>query len=113
MNIDDSNLNDTDFQAGQKVDAQALGDPGTTTGSTFVPAWEPVFLQNIHGIILVSGDSHPSVNKALAQAKQTFGVGTPKASIKEMTSISGDVRPGEESGHEQLRFWWHSSVTRF
>jgi hypothetical protein len=105
MGVDDSPLTqDPNFLSGQQADAQALGDPGTVTGSNFVPNWDPAFLQDIHGVILVSGDSHRSVNKALEEAKAAFGVFTSDPSIKEVTSIVGDVRPGKESGHEQLRF---------
>jgi len=106
MGIDDSTLTkDANFLAGQKEDAQSLGDKGTGTGTNFIPDWEAAFLQDIHAIILVSGDSHRSVNKALGEARQTFGVGTSEASIKEVTSIVGDVRPGKESAHEQLRIY--------
>jgi len=105
MGVDDTALTgDLNFQIGQKKDAQSLGDKGTGTGPTFVPDWEPAFLQDIHGAILVFGESHNSVNKALAQAKQAFGVSTSKASIKEVTTIRGDVRPGKESGHEHFGF---------
>ena len=114
MAVDDTTLTgDANFQRGQKTDAQNLGDKGTGTGPTFVPDWEPAFLQDIHGLILVSGDSHDSVNKALWQAKEAFGVSTSKASIKEVTSITGDTRPGKESGHEQLRFFWFYSMTTY
>ena len=107
MAVDDTTLTgDLNFQRGQKKDAEFLGDKGTGTGPTFVPHWEPAFLQDIHGVILVSGDSHDSVNKELWKAKHAFGISTFNASIKEVTSITGDVRPGKESGHEQLRFFW-------
>ncbi|KAF5375843.1 hypothetical protein D9615_008174 [Tricholomella constricta] len=108
MGIDDANLTKTEtiFEMGQKKDAQSLGDKGTTVGSEFVPDWEPEFLQDIHGVILVSGDSHGTVNKKLQQVKEIFGLaqGPNKSSIKAVTSIVGDVRPGKESGHEHFGF---------
>jgi hypothetical protein len=107
MGVDDSPLTgDANFLNGQKADAESLGDKGSGTGPSFVPDWDPAFLQEIHGVILVSGDSHSSVNKALSEAKIAFGIASlDEPSIKEVISIVGDVRPGKESGHEQLRFW--------
>jgi hypothetical protein len=64
MGVDDTTLTgDVNFKNGQKKDAESLGDKGTGTGDSFVPNWEPAFLKDIHGVILVSGDSHDSVNK--------------------------------------------------
>lgn len=105
MGIDDSVLTgDANFLGGQKADAHSLGDKGTGIGPNFVPDWKPAFLQEIHGVILVSGESHKSVNKAIQEAKQAFGVLTSKASIKEVISTSGDVRPDKEAGHEHFGF---------
>jgi hypothetical protein len=107
MGVDDSTLasGDANFLAGQRGDAEALKDKGTGTGPTFVPDWDPAFLQDIHAVVLVSGDSHNSVNKELKQVKSVFGVGSAKASIKEVKSIVGDVRPGKEAGHEQYDYF--------
>jgi hypothetical protein len=104
IGVNDSDLTrDANFAGGQKNDAESLGDKGTGTGPTYVPDWEPAFLQDIHGLILVCGDSHESAKKALDGAKQTFGIGTPNPCIKEVTTIIGDVRPGNVHAHEQLR----------
>jgi hypothetical protein len=103
LGIDDSNLaKDENFKRGQKADAINLGDKGTGTDETnFVPKWDPALLQDIHGVILVSGDSHLTVDNMLRQIKGIFGVGSPQASIKEVKSVVGDVRPGRLHGHEQ------------
>ena len=101
MGIDDANLsNDKNFQTGQKADAVKLGDKGTTTGGTFVPDWDPAFLQDIHAVILVTGDSRLTVNNKLNQIKGIFGAGSTTASIKEVTTIIGDVRAGKNAAHE-------------
>ncbi|KAG6919706.1 hypothetical protein DXG01_002652 [Tephrocybe rancida] len=98
LGIDDTTLTSTEpnFKLGQKDDAKNLGDKVTGTGA---PDWEPEFLQDIHAVILISGDSHGTVNKQLKEIKDIFG-----ASIKEVTTIVGDVRPGKESGHEHFGF---------
>ena len=102
MGVDDSALaGDTNFIAGQKGDAESLADKGTGTGPNFVPDWDPAFLQEIHGVILIAGDRHNSVAKKLDEVKDVFGFGKPTASIKEVRTIVGDVRPGKESAHEQ------------
>ncbi|KAF9560569.1 peroxidase TAP [Agrocybe pediades] len=108
LGVDDSTLanpalgDEDPFKLGQKKDAVTnLGDPVKSDGT---PDWEAPFLQDIHGVILISGDSHLNVNKKRLAIELIFGVNTPLASIKEVTSIVGDVRPGDESGHEHFGF---------
>jgi len=102
LGVDDSTLtngNDNPFQIGQKKDAvKNLGDPKKADGN---PDWDPKFLQDIHGVILISGDSHANVNKKKLKVELLFGVNTPLASNREITSIVGDVHPGDQDGHEQ------------
>ncbi|KAG6868853.1 hypothetical protein C0993_008982 [Termitomyces sp. T159_Od127] len=110
LGINDTTLTNTEpsFKQGQKQNAESLGDKGTRSGSNFVPDWEPEFLQEIHAVILISGDSHETVNKKFDEVRGIFGLGPVNqqnpASIKEVTTIVGDVRPGEESGHEHFGF---------
>lgn len=92
---------DAAFFAGQKVDAEALGDKGTGTGKTFEPDWLPQFKQDIHGLIIFSGDCHATVDDKLNQVLNIFGFGTNESSVTEVFRITGDVRPGKEAGHEQ------------
>ena len=83
------------FIKGQKQDAlDTLNDPKSADGKT--PDWDPHFLQDIHGVILISGDSHGTTDKKKAEIDRIFG-----HSIKEIITIRGDVRPGAEDGHEQ------------
>jgi len=44
------------------------------------------------------------VNNMLNKIKGIFGVGSSNASVKEVISLVGDVRPGKESGHEHFGF---------
>ncbi|TFK38402.1 hypothetical protein BDQ12DRAFT_651384 [Crucibulum laeve] len=96
-------LNENDpFITGQKVDAVThLGD---TKNSSLGPDWEPAFLQDIHGLIIISGEGHASIDKKKQEIEGIFNVDTPQASIKEVTTIRGDVRPCTESGHEHFGF---------
>ena len=82
--------------------AKNLGDPGTTTGTTFTPDWLPAFKKDIHGMILVSGDCHHTVAEVLKKIEYIFNLGSPESSIEEIIKIVGHVRPGKEKGHEQL-----------
>lgn len=104
MGIDDSSLavlGPTDpFIVGQEKDAiNNLGDPRQSNGTT--PDWDPAFLKDIHGVILISGESHSTIEKKKAEIDLIFGVKSPSASISEIIVLRGDVRPGAESGHEQ------------
>ena len=82
--------------------AKALGDQGTVkSDDSFDPDWLPAFKQDIHGLILVAGDSHHTVHEHLDKIKDIFHVGHHDASVHEVLRLVGDVRPGDESGHEQ------------
>ena len=99
MGIDDSSLATTGandpFIIGQEKDALTnLGDPKSADGKT--PAWDSHFLKDIHGVILISGDSHGTTDKKKAEIEGIFG-----SSIKNIITIRGDVRPGDQDGHEQ------------
>ena len=99
MGIDDSSLATTGttdpFIIGQKQDALTnLGDPKSADGMT--PDWDPRFLKDIHGLILISGDSHGTITLKKAEIDLIF-----RSSIKEIITIRGDVRPGAADGHEQ------------
>ena len=99
MGIDDSSLATTGtsdpFILGQEAGAVAtLGDPKSANGTT--PDWDPHFLEDLHGIILISGDSHDTTDKKKKEIDAIFG-----SSIKEIIAIRGDVRPGTEAAHEQ------------
>ena len=77
--------------------ASSLGDNGVTqSDGSFNPDWDATFLQEIHGVALVTGDSHDTVNDKLAIVRNIIS-----DSITEISTISGDVRPGDEAGHEQ------------
>ncbi|KAF8654275.1 hypothetical protein AX16_003570 [Volvariella volvacea WC 439] len=105
LEIDDGNLVDTAFLSGQRADAENLGDAGTGTGQDFVPDWEEPFRDlHIHGVILIAGDSHGTVIKKLREIEALFDVKGSSPSIKEVTTIVGDVRPGDVSAHEHFGF---------
>ena len=90
------------------ADAKDLGDPGTMTPSgDLIPDWFPAFKQDIHGVILISGDSHPTVEERLRDISKIFSVGAHNATIHEVTKIVGDVRPGDQKAHEQSVSLFH------
>jgi len=91
--MDFEDVKDPLFVAGQKADAEALGDAIQGDGK---PAWDAAFLSTIDGVIMVTGDSHYSVDKHLAEVAAILG-----PSIEQVIRIRGDVRPGENKGHEQ------------
>ncbi|KAF8173681.1 peroxidase TAP [Pholiota molesta] len=112
LGIDDSSLittggateDEDPFLIGQREDAiKNLGDPVKPDNSGN-PDWNTDFLQDLHGLILISGESHASIEKKKLEVDAIFGVGTPQSSIKEITTIRGDVRPGDEAAHEHFGF---------
>lgn len=68
----------------------------------FTPNWLPAFLQgNIHGVILISGDSDITIAATRLTIERIFSVGAHNATLHEVTTLTGTVRPGAEKGHEQ------------
>lgn len=102
MGITDE-IGDSAFDAGQFKDSKNLGDQGTTDSSTgeFTPNWVPVFKCGVHGVILISGDSHNTVNDIRKKVEAIFSVGSVFATLYEVLVLEGNVRPGAENGHEQ------------
>ena len=81
------------------ADAANLGDQGAT--ATSPPDWIPAFKQDIHGMFLVSGNHHETVEEKLEEVGRIFSLNGHNATIHEVIRIVGDVRPGKEKGHEQ------------
>ena len=89
LNVTD-NLGDPVFSGGQFADAANLGDPGT---DNWVGAFKGT---NIHGVFLLASDSTLLIDIEWAAVKLLFG-----SSISEVYTLSGNVRPGSEEGHER------------
>ncbi|KAF9019286.1 Dyp-type peroxidase [Hymenopellis radicata] len=90
---DADNLNDDAFKKGQFSDAATLGDPDSGAD------WEPAFKDKLDAMIHVAGDSHVSVDVVLVEVRAILGL-----TIHEVTHIVGDVRPGDQDGHEHFGF---------
>ncbi|KAG9599849.1 hypothetical protein KCU77_g3591, partial [Aureobasidium melanogenum] len=97
-------IGDAVFTAGMLADAQNLGDTGSTSASRFEPDWIPEFKNQMDGVILVAGDGHRTVDQQVQHIKTMFSVEGSNASIDIILKLSGDVRPGAESGHEHFGF---------
>ena len=98
MGIDDSSLTPDGtkdpFSVGQKQEAvSALGDPRKSDGT---PDWDESFLRNIHGVILIAGDSDETIKEKKDKIDENFS-----KSINEIITVSGSRLEGDLSGHEQ------------
>lgn len=89
-------LGDSLFANGMKRDAEGLNDVGSGTGADFVPAWDAAFLEDIDGVGLITADSREALSDTVASVKEILA-----DTVKEVTTLTGDVRPGDEAGHEQ------------
>jgi len=103
LGVDDSTLApkgaEDVFTLGQKVDAVTnLGDPKNSDG---LPDWEEPFLKDIDGVFIIAGDSHLSTEKKKIEVELIFKAHTPLASLEIIETLVGDVRPGDQDGHEQ------------
>lgn len=90
-----SSMGDGPFSFGMKAVAKdTLQDP-IANGE---PKYEGAFNspEKLHGVVLVAGNTPQIVENKLADVKKTLG-----ATVKEMATIKGKVRPGEVKGHEQ------------
>ena len=86
--------------------AKDLGDPGTTRDKIFIPNWDKNWLPGaivkdttvkvIHGLIMVTGDDQGRVDERLTKIRDIFS-----GLISEVHKLEGNVRPGDQKGHEQ------------
>ncbi|CZT53304.1 related to Peroxidase 2 [Rhynchosporium secalis] len=104
-------IGDTVFEKGMVADAdgedrdQDVDGRPTKYLNDDLSQWEPKFRdETIHGVIIVTGSSHPKLQKTLEKVKKVFKVGTKVASITEVTQVEGHVRPGDIAGHEHFGF---------
>jgi len=100
MGINDK-IGDASFETGMLADSPELGDQGTQTANVFTPDWIPAFKQDIHGMFLVSGNRHETVDEKLEEVGEIFSLKSHNATIHEVTRIIGDIRPRKQKGHEQ------------
>ncbi|KAL2064067.1 hypothetical protein VTL71DRAFT_4561 [Oculimacula yallundae] len=67
--------------------------------------WEPEFRdETIHGVIIITGSSHPKLKETLETVKGIFKADQEDGSIAEVTRVEGHVRPGDIAGHEHFGF---------
>nr|UQK85136.1 dye decolorizing peroxidase [uncultured fungus] len=86
-------LGDSLFSSGQFSGASGLGDPGTTN-------WVAAFAgTRIHGVFLLASDTQANIDSTLASLKTALGT-----SIKEVYSLQGAARPGNQAGHEHFGY---------
>lgn len=83
--------------------AKDLGDIGhSPPNGQFDPDWVPAFKQEIHGLILITGDCFATAAEKLAEIEHIFRVNAQNPIIHEVIRLVGDVRSGKEKGHEQF-----------
>lgn len=97
-------IGDPAFNAGMLADAGELGDKGRRTSNGFDPEWLVEYKKEIHGVIMVAGDCHKTVEGKLEEIKDIFSVGEKDSTIQKVISVVGDVRPGAVSAHEHFGF---------
>lgn len=85
-------IGDRAFADGQLADADLLGDEGQSDDAgNFDPNWETAFKGEIHGVLLIAGESWKTVNATVKETLQLFG-----KSIRVVYTLKGAVRPGAE-----------------
>lgn len=73
MGINDK-IGDASFEKGMLADSPELGDQGTQAANVFTPDWIPAFKQDIHGMFLVSGNRHETVDEKLEEVGEIFSL---------------------------------------
>lgn len=92
----DLKTGEADFEAGMRSSAvSVLADPKKDDSGT--PKWDDEWLNNeIDGVLLVAGNTSALVREKLDRVVKLFS-----DSVKLAFEDSGNVRPGEQKGHEQ------------
>nr|WAW38285.1 DyP-type peroxidase [Auricularia mesenterica] len=88
------NLNDPTFSAGQFVDANNLGDPGT---GNWVKAFTAT--EKLHGLFLIASDDQVFIDAEVQFLQSLFG-----PDISNLYSLQGAIRPPPFDGHEMFGF---------
>ncbi|KAF8531600.1 Dyp-type peroxidase [Gautieria morchelliformis] len=99
-------LGDDIFTRGQLDDARkssadgGIADPGTPVdGGGIDPAWDPLFKKTIHGVFNVTGDSKLTITARITVIESILAT-----AINILGQVDGNVRPGNEAGHEHFGF---------
>lgn len=93
------------FKTGQRVGAESLGDRGTNKpGDAFDPDWESAFKGAIHVLFLIAAESWSTIKEKQQEVQDCLG-----ASIHDVYSFKGAVRPKPHRGHEH--FGWLDDVS--
>ena len=88
---------DASFLAGASTQAPSLNDPLDGTGK--LSTWLPQFRDEIHGVLLVTGETPEAVDEHTDKVVGDLG-----NAIQEVRRERGVVRPGREEGHEHFGF---------
>ena len=109
----DDDFGDDDFNDGMLAGANGLGDPMTESGGKVIPKWDnnwipgslakdaPGVTKEIHGLIMVTGDNQLRVDEKLGAIRKIFTKPDYTKIISEVHKLEGNVRPGNQKGHEQ------------
>ena len=81
--------------------AESLNDAAKAGVTPIQPDWDDAFLNGVHGLIDIAGDSNETILEVQTKIEQIFGVGQQSATIQKVIRLVGNVRPGTEDGHEQ------------
>jgi hypothetical protein len=84
-----ANIGDSAFQKGMKEDRSTLQDKD----NDWLSKWTN---DNIDGVLFVAGDDKVRISNELQEIKDILG-----ATVREVLSEEGQVRPGDQDGHEQ------------
>ncbi|EJD41880.1 DyP-type peroxidase [Auricularia subglabra TFB-10046 SS5] len=88
------NLNDPPYSAGQFVNADNLGDPGTKN-------WVKAFTLTdaLHGLFIIASDDQSLVDTEVQFLEALFG-----SDISKLYSLQGNIRPPPFVGHEMFGY---------
>jgi hypothetical protein len=101
MGIDDSSLTPDGaldpFWSGQRGDAVYLGD--RMLGSDH-PNWDDSFLQPVHGVIIITGDTEETIKEKKDEVDRIFD--SSSNGIRDIISIYGNRREGNLSNEQSV-----------
>jgi hypothetical protein len=100
-------LGDPLFKAGQRADAQALGDVGTIDAQNLFhpPEWQPAFKSKLDGVFLITGESVETIREGIDLLEKTFRVHKSDPITVEVLTLRGSLRPDAAAGHEHVAFY--------
>ncbi|KAG6906066.1 hypothetical protein DXG01_016068 [Tephrocybe rancida] len=101
MNLRMYDVKDASFSTGQYADSKALGDAGTTRGTSWSPDWDPEFKKSIDGVFIITAFTETAADSFVRRMEGEFSY---SASMKKIVLVKCKLRPGDQAQNDHFGY---------